>query len=42
MPGYVLLLEVDGRPSVPHHTVLFSHDYRREFAAAEPDTTPDE
>ncbi len=31
LSGYVLLLEVDGRPSVPHHTVLFGHDYRREF-----------
>jgi phytoene desaturase len=31
LSGYVLLLEVDGRPAVPHHTVLFSQDYRREF-----------
>ncbi|WP_224243017.1 phytoene desaturase family protein [Hyalangium gracile] len=31
LSGYVLLLEVDRRPSVPHHTVLFSGDYRREF-----------
>ncbi|HYI03119.1 phytoene desaturase family protein [Hyalangium sp.] len=31
LSGYVLLLEVEGRPPVPHHTVLFSHDYRREF-----------
>jgi 1-hydroxycarotenoid 3,4-desaturase len=31
LSGYVLLLEVEGRPRVPHHTVLFSHDYRREF-----------
>ncbi|HEX8698770.1 MAG TPA: phytoene desaturase family protein [Myxococcaceae bacterium] len=31
LSGYVLLLEVDGSPSVPHHTVLFSHEYRREF-----------
>jgi phytoene desaturase len=31
LSGYVLLAEVDGRPPVPHHTVLFSQDYRREF-----------
>lgn len=31
LSGYVLLLEVDGRPALPHHTVLFSRDYRREF-----------
>ncbi|WP_224364990.1 phytoene desaturase family protein [Hyalangium versicolor] len=31
LSGYVVLLEVEGRPSVPHHAVLFSHDYRREF-----------
>ncbi|MDY7232801.1 phytoene desaturase family protein [Hyalangium rubrum] len=31
LSGYVLLLEVDGRPPVPHHAVLFSQDYRREF-----------
>lgn len=31
LSGYVLLLDVDGRPPVPHHTVLFGHDYRREF-----------
>ena len=33
LSGYVLLLEVDGRPALPHHTVLFSADYRREFDA---------
>jgi phytoene desaturase len=31
LSGYVLLLEADGRPPVPHHTVLFSQEYRREF-----------
>lgn len=31
LSGAVLLLEVDGRPALPHHTVLFSQDYRREF-----------
>ncbi len=31
LSGYVLLLEAEGRPQVPHHTVLFSQDYRREF-----------
>ncbi|WP_338870799.1 phytoene desaturase family protein [Myxococcus stipitatus] len=31
LSGYVLLLEVDGRPSLPHHAVLFGGDYRREF-----------
>ncbi len=31
LSGYVLLLEVDGRAPVPHHTVLFGGDYRREF-----------
>ncbi|MFY0583948.1 phytoene desaturase family protein [Cystobacter fuscus] len=31
LSGHVLLLEVDGRPALPHHTVLFSRDYRREF-----------
>jgi 1-hydroxycarotenoid 3,4-desaturase len=31
LSGYVLLLEVEGRPSVPHHAVLFGQDYRREF-----------
>ena len=31
LSGYVLLLEVDGRPALPHHTVLFGGDYRREF-----------
>ncbi|NMO14700.1 phytoene desaturase [Pyxidicoccus fallax] len=31
LSGFVLLLEVDGRPPLPHHTVLFGHDYRREF-----------
>jgi len=31
LSGYVLLLEADGTPQVPHHTVLFSNDYRREF-----------
>jgi phytoene desaturase len=31
LSGYVLLLEVDGRPALPHHTVLFGADYRREF-----------
>ena len=31
LSGAVLLLEVDGRPALPHHTVLFSRDYRREF-----------
>lgn len=31
LSGYVVLLEVDGRTSLGHHTVLFSGDYRREF-----------
>jgi len=31
LSGYVLLLEVDGRLSLPHHTVLFGGDYWREF-----------
>ena len=31
LSGSVLLLEVEGRPALPHHTVLFSSDYRREF-----------
>jgi len=31
LSGYVLLLEVDGRLALPHHAVLFSSDYRREF-----------
>jgi phytoene desaturase len=31
LSGYVLLLEVNGNPPVPHHTVLFSQEYRREF-----------
>lgn len=31
LSGYVLLLEVEGRPALPHHTVLFSADYPREF-----------
>lgn len=31
LSGFVLLLEVDGRPALPHHTVLFGGDYRREF-----------
>lgn len=31
LSGYVLLLEIDGRPTLPHHTVLFGGDYRREF-----------
>ncbi|MDC0710438.1 phytoene desaturase family protein [Stigmatella sp. ncwal1] len=31
LSGVVLLLEVAGHPSVPHHTVLFGRDYRREF-----------
>nr|QKW93858.1 hydroxyneurosporene dehydrogenase [Vitiosangium cumulatum] len=31
LSGYVLLLEVNGRSTLPHHTVLFGRDYRREF-----------
>ncbi|XXF79010.1 phytoene desaturase family protein [Myxococcaceae bacterium GXIMD 01537] len=31
LSGFVLLLEVDGRAALPHHTVLFGADYRREF-----------
>jgi 1-hydroxycarotenoid 3,4-desaturase len=31
LSGYVLLAEVEGRPPVPHHAVLFGEDYRREF-----------
>ncbi|MFP2932542.1 phytoene desaturase family protein [Pyxidicoccus sp. 3LG] len=31
LSGFVLLLEVDGRPSLPHHAVLFGGDYQREF-----------
>jgi phytoene desaturase len=31
LSGFVLLMEVDGRPRLPHHTVLFGGDYRREF-----------
>lgn len=31
LSGFVLLLEVEGRPALPHHTVLFSGDSRREF-----------
>jgi 1-hydroxycarotenoid 3,4-desaturase len=31
LSGYVLLLEVEGRPPLPHHAVLFGADYRREF-----------
>ncbi|MCP3135866.1 phytoene desaturase family protein [Pyxidicoccus xibeiensis] len=31
LSGFVLLLEVDGRPVLPHHQVLFGGDYRREF-----------
>ncbi|WP_434386728.1 phytoene desaturase family protein [Melittangium boletus] len=33
LSGYVLLLEVDGRPALPHHTVLFGGNYRHEFDA---------
>ena len=32
LSGYVLLVEVDRRLSLPHHTIVFSSDYRREFA----------
>ncbi|RKH54444.1 phytoene desaturase [Corallococcus sp. AB049A] len=31
LSGFVLLLEVEGRTAVPHHTVLFGGDYRKEF-----------
>jgi 1-hydroxycarotenoid 3,4-desaturase len=31
LSGFVLLLDVEGRPALPHHTVLFGGDYRREF-----------
>ncbi|NTX06268.1 MULTISPECIES: NAD(P)/FAD-dependent oxidoreductase [Myxococcus] len=31
LSGFVLLLEVEGRPALPHHAVLFGRDYRREF-----------
>jgi 1-hydroxycarotenoid 3,4-desaturase len=31
MSGYVLLLEARVRSRLPHHTVFFSRDYRREF-----------
>ncbi|QSQ20372.1 phytoene desaturase [Pyxidicoccus parkwayensis] len=31
LSGFVMLLEVDGRPHLPHHAVLFGGDYRREF-----------
>jgi phytoene desaturase len=31
MSGYVLLLEAPVRSRLPHHTVFFSRDYRREF-----------
>nr|CAA79958.1 hydroxyneurosporene dehydrogenase [Myxococcus xanthus] len=31
LSGFVLLLEVEGRMALPHHTVLFGGDYRREF-----------
>jgi 1-hydroxycarotenoid 3,4-desaturase len=31
LSGFVLLLEVEGRPRLPHHAVLFGGDYRREF-----------
>lgn len=33
LSGYVLLLSVDRRLSLPHHSVLFSDDYRAEFDA---------
>jgi 1-hydroxycarotenoid 3,4-desaturase len=32
MSGYVLLLETAVRAPLPHHSVCFSEDYRREFA----------
>lgn len=32
LSGFVLLLGVRRRPALPHHTVLFSADYRAEFA----------
>ena len=31
MSGYVLLLDAPVRSCLPHHSVLFSRDYRREF-----------
>lgn len=31
LSGFVMLLEVDGNPPLPHHLVLFGGDYRREF-----------
>ena len=33
LSGYVLLLAAEQRVSLPHHSVYFSNDYRREFAA---------
>lgn len=33
LSGYVLLLEVDRRLSLPHHTILFARDHRAEFRA---------
>ncbi|MBF5042987.1 phytoene desaturase [Aggregicoccus sp. 17bor-14] len=32
LSGYVMLLGVEGRAALPHHSVLFGADYRREFA----------
>ncbi|MBU8898771.1 phytoene desaturase [Corallococcus sp. M34] len=32
LSGFVLLLEVEGRPALPHHTVLFGGDSAREFS----------
>ncbi|NOK38382.1 phytoene desaturase [Corallococcus exercitus] len=31
LSGFVLLLEAEGRPAVPHHAVMFGGDYRKEF-----------
>jgi 1-hydroxycarotenoid 3,4-desaturase len=31
LSGFVMLLAVEGRASLPHHSVMFGADYRREF-----------
>lgn len=42
LSGYVLLLEADQRLAFPHHTVLFSRDYTREFGQLFGGAAPDD
>jgi phytoene desaturase len=42
LSGYVFFVAVDGRVSLPHHTVVFSKDYRREFTRLFAGEVPDE